>query len=342
MRKWGIAFVLLAALATALAQDTSTAAPAAAAQVSPPTAAAPEASFRQSMNDAWWTGPMLAPSANTLPRGHFLIEPYFFDVISHGRFDANGKRLSIPHSNGFGNLTYLNFGVTDRFTMGVIPIEGYNLMSQGLSSARVGVGDVSLLAQYRLTKYRERHHVPTISIALQERFPTGKFDRLGDRPASAQGGGAHTTELSTYAQYFFWLPNGRILRTRFNVTGAASDRVRLRDASVYGTSDGFRGAAGPGRWVLVDSSWEYSMKRGFVWAVDLTYEHDASTWVRGLDAASHPVWMTSGQSTSFAVAPAIEYSWRPNLGVLFGLRLFPAGRNSSASITPAIAINFFR
>ena len=29
----------------------------------------------QSLDDAWWTGPMLAPSAATLPRGHFLIEP---------------------------------------------------------------------------------------------------------------------------------------------------------------------------------------------------------------------------------------------------------------------------
>ena len=31
---------------------------------------------RQSRDDAWWTGPMLANSAETLPKGHFLVESY--------------------------------------------------------------------------------------------------------------------------------------------------------------------------------------------------------------------------------------------------------------------------
>src|SRR5690348_11021258 len=56
-------------------------------QSAPPVAS----EVRQSLDDAWWTGPMLAPSAATLPRGHFLIEPYLYDVTS-------------PHSNGFGSL----------------------------------------------------------------------------------------------------------------------------------------------------------------------------------------------------------------------------------------------
>ena len=40
------------------------------AQVSPGAAG----DVRQSLNDAWFTGPMLAPSASTLPRGHLLIQ----------------------------------------------------------------------------------------------------------------------------------------------------------------------------------------------------------------------------------------------------------------------------
>jgi hypothetical protein len=40
--------------------------------------------------------------------------------------------------------------------------------------------------------------------------------------------------------------------------------------------------------------------------------------------------------------PAIEYSWKPKIGVLLGVRLIPAGRNTNETITPAIAINFVR
>jgi hypothetical protein len=70
--------------------------------------AASSSSVPQSLNDAWWTGPLLAPSANTLPRGHFLIEPYLYDVITQGSYDSKGTRQSAPHENGFGSLTYIN------------------------------------------------------------------------------------------------------------------------------------------------------------------------------------------------------------------------------------------
>jgi hypothetical protein len=45
-------------------------------------------------------------------------------------------------------------------------------------------------------------------------------------------------------------------------------------------------------------------------------------------------------SDAWGLAPAVEYSWKPYLGVLLGVRLFSAARNSSDTITPAIAINF--
>lgn len=46
------------------------------------------------MDDAWWTGRMLATLAATLPRGHFLIDPYLYDVTMQCRFDIDGVRRS--------------------------------------------------------------------------------------------------------------------------------------------------------------------------------------------------------------------------------------------------------
>jgi hypothetical protein len=40
-------------------------------------ASAQSTADRQSLDDAWWTGSMLAPSGSTLLQGHFLIEPEF-------------------------------------------------------------------------------------------------------------------------------------------------------------------------------------------------------------------------------------------------------------------------
>ena len=60
--------------------------------------------FRQSRDDAWWTGPLLAASAATLPQGHFLVEPYLYDSMAYGRYDRNGTRLGTPREHDLGSL----------------------------------------------------------------------------------------------------------------------------------------------------------------------------------------------------------------------------------------------
>jgi hypothetical protein len=47
-----------------------------------------------------------------------------------------------------------------------------------------------------------------------------------------------------------------------------------------------------------------------------------------------------GAQAGFGVAPAIEYNWEPNWGVLLGTRFALKGRNVSPSTTPVIAINY--
>jgi hypothetical protein len=257
-----------------------------------------------------------------------LIEPYFYDVTA-------------AHLNGFGSLTYMNYGLADRFTVGVIPTAGFNVVSNGASSSGIGMGDLSVQAQYRLTQFRPGHRLPTMSVAVQETLPTGKYNRLGSRPSDGMGSGAYTTTVSFYTQTYFWLPNGRILRTRLNLSQALPNSVDVKDVSVYGTEAGFRGQAQPGKSFLVDSSWEYSVTRRWVLAFESTYRHSSETRVTGTNILDHAnVALNSGSSETIAFAPAIEYSWKPTIGVLVGVRIIALGHNASPSITPAVALNF--
>src|SRR5579863_4786448 len=80
----------------------------------------------ESRDDAWWTGPLLAASAATMPAGHVLFEPYLYDVMSTGQLDANGGHHPIAGEHDFGSLSYLIYSVTDRFALGLIPRIGYN------------------------------------------------------------------------------------------------------------------------------------------------------------------------------------------------------------------------
>jgi hypothetical protein len=300
---------------------------------------APEETQRQSLEDAWWTGPIVAAGAGTLPQGHALVEPYLFDVIRYARFDRDGKKRDASRVHGYGSLTYMLYGVTDAFTVGLIPTFGFNEVSEGSDSSRVQFGDLTLQAQYRLSQFREGSRVPTSSIVIQQTLPTGKYDRLGTHPSDALGLGAHTTTVAVYSQYYLWMPNGRITRTRFNVSYAFSDDVRVRDVSVYGTEAGFRGVAKPGDVLTINSSWEYSITRNWVFALDFVYQHDDNTFLLGSVPDSQEIREDFGSAWRFGIAPAIEYNWSGRLGLIVGARWFGAGNNTSATVTPAIALN---
>lgn len=318
----GLACATLACSLPALAQETSTA-PAA----------------RQAMADAWWTGPLLAASASTLPTGHILVEPYIFDVTGRGRFDDQGNRHSTSREHTVGSLTYMLYGVTDRITAGMIPQFAFR-HGTGPSSSGVGVGDLQLQAQYRLTLFQEGRRVPTISLVIGETLPTGKYDRLGDRPNDGIGSGVYTTTVSLYSQYYFWMPNGRILRTRLDLSRSFSDNARLEDVSVYGTSEGFRGHADPGNGFVADLAFEYSATKNWVLALDVVYSRSASTSVDGANLGSgNSVHLESGSSRAVFLAPAIEYNVTANVGFIAGVRVTPWGRNSASSVTPVAAIN---
>ncbi len=305
-------------------------------------AAAPaEDSARQSLADAWWTGPLLAPNASTFPAGHALVETYVFDVNSNGQFDRSGRHQPAAGGHELGSLTYLIYGLTDRVSVGLLPRFFFDEPPGAPNSSSPGIGDFGAQVQVGLTSFHEGSLVPATAVVLAETFPTGRYDTLAN-PADGFGAGVYTTALSWYSQDYLWLPNGRILRVRLDLTYAISGAASLRDQSVYGTPLGFRGRAYPGDSFTADAAAEYSVTRNWVLATDLVWVHNASTRLAGSEPAaggSFPVDTQSGSSEYFAVAPAVEYNFSSRVGVIFGARIFVAGRNTGSSVTTAAAIN---
>ncbi|HEU4654284.1 MAG TPA: hypothetical protein VFS47_09870 [Steroidobacteraceae bacterium] len=297
---------------------------------------------RQGLDDAWWTGPIVAAGAGTLPKGHALVEPYVFDVITTGGFDEDGHYKSHASVNSFGSLTYMLYGITDTFTAGLIPTFGYNVLEGGENSNGIGMGDLSVQGQFRLAQFREGSAWPTLSIVIQESLPTGSYDRL-DSVTDGNGTGAYATTLGLYSQYYFWLPTGRILRARFNVSHTWPQSTEARDLSVYGTTQGFIGRAKPGNSWMTTLSGEYSLSRNWVIALDLIYQHDDRVHVYGTQVETNGTQIDidsySSAGWKFGVAPALEYNWTSRVGLIVGARWFAAGRSAGASVTPVAALN---
>jgi hypothetical protein len=301
----------------------------------------PASAARQPLGDAWWTGPLLTANAGTLPAGHFLFEPYFYDSVPYAAIDSRGVSHSVAHENDFGSLSYVLYGVSDDFTVGFIPRFGYRNAGGGRGGAGPGLGDLTLQTQYQLHQFQQGDWLPTLSLNVGETLPTARYDRL-QRLGDGLGAGAYATILSLYSQTYFWMPTGRILRTRLNLSYSLSSRVKIEDRSVYGTAPGFLGHASPGASFIADLAFEYSLTRHWVAATDFWLEQDNRTRLAGtypLGTQDVTLDERLGESRVFYVAPALEYNFSSRVGVIAGARIFVAGSNTTASITPVMAIN---
>lgn len=62
------------------------------------------------------------------------------------------------------------------------------------------------------------------------------------------------------------------------------------------------------------------------------------THLTGANAAGDFVNSHAGSSVGFALAPAIEYNFTTNVGLIAGIEFSVAGRNTSSYIAPQIAL----
>jgi hypothetical protein len=281
--------------------------------------------MRAAMKSARWTGPMLASTAETLPRGHFYTEPYFYDVIVAGDHH--------PGSSGF-----YQYGLLDNLTVGFQPsfATATNRIGHGMA-----IGDFKLLSQLRLTHFTPDHRVPTIALVLNEVLPTGKFDRLGPSQ-EGHGSGAFATEVGVNVQHWFLLNNGRLLRARLNVLQRFYNKTSVEGRSTYGTDAAFRGHARPGARTTLIGAVEYSLTDEWALAFDVEADFAGATKIEGQEVGGGPVLRTrSRASRDVGFAPAVEYNWSPSAGALLGVWIVPKGHNAPASVTPAIAISKF-
>lgn len=304
---------------------------------------------RQAMDDALFIGPLVAPNGQALPKGHWNIEPYLSGGIEYGEYGDNWGHHSNHNSYAIRQTTLLQYGLTDRISIGLLPQFGYNLASRGPSSRGPQIGDLTLRGQYMVHKYQEGGWLPTISIGLDQTVPTGKYDDLGNNPNDGIGGGVAVTEPALWMQHYFWMPNGRILRARLDLSYAISDyKPSIRGTSVFGTDKGFNGNAKVGNTFTADLGFEYSLTRHWVPVFEAIYSHTESGHVKGEvtnqtshGQVVHDVHDHTRSSDEFTLAPAVEYNWNEHYGVIAGAEVTVAGRNTASVVTPQMALNMF-
>lgn len=265
--------------------------------------------------EAWFTGSLNSTGATALPQGHFLAEPYLFDVMAPA-----------DHIHAAQSLNLLLYGITDELTVGLIPRFSYR--------ERAVMGDVTARVQYRLTPYDQTTGFPSLAVVLNQTFPTGRYDNLDSKSADGSGGGALATSLGLLSDEYFTLPGDHLVRARFDLAYGVASQVGLENRSVYGTEDGFSGHAAPGSQFGATLAFEISLTQTWAVAFDLDYSRagHSSVWGGGLH------W-DRGSSQSADIVPSVEYNFTANTGLIMGVQLPLWQRNGPLIVIPMAALN---
>jgi hypothetical protein len=300
--------------------------------VSAPALADETAGDAAAIRDQGLTGSLLAPSPATFAKGVFAMEPYFLYRRGAGSFGPDGERHASPAGGDqFRAYSSLQYGLMDDLAVQLLP--GFARALSG--DEAVGINDLPVRLKYR---WFGRGEVgfwhPALTTSLGVTIPVGRYQRLNSS-ADGFGNGAWMGNFQAQMQNTFttWhLPNrARIWATLSAPLGA----VAVHDVSSYGTQTGFNGTALPGAAAEIGIADEFAIDQHWVLALDIAQDFARAAHVHGVGAP------LTHATSRFIVAPAVEYNFTNWIGVIAGVEYAPEGHNSSAAITPQIAVNMF-
>jgi hypothetical protein len=286
----------------------------------------------------WFTGPLVAPSSAPATAGILEIEPYAIFTGNTGAYGDNGSHQSVSHDPRTAQSeVVLQYSVTDRLTIEAVP-SGANAWASQTSFREIGPGDLPVILKYRAIDGNPITGAPSVTGFLGMSLPTGAYENL-TASSLALGSGAYTMREGVLLQSLFEA-GGRALRLRLYADAFEPlSSPSLSGINAYTALQGFHGRATPG--VSADGGLgiEYGLTQRWVLALDLVENCSNADSVTGA-IGNAAIATTKGVSSSeFSVAPAIEYNFNANVGIIAGVQFSVFGRNASSYIAPQIALN---
>ena len=287
-----------------------------------------------------FTGPLVTPAVNTLPAGLVNIEPYLIHTNIRGSYDnAGDRRESKPTLRQWQVAVPVAYGLTDTSTVQVV-LNASRTSGNGQHTDGLRMGDTTVRVQQRLLGPEADGTGLVLGLALAQRLPTGKYHQIDTNPLNGTGNGALRTTFALGAQRLYWLDDGHAVRWRGQVAWSPSPgRIRVRGNSVYGTESGFRGHARLGQAWNASVAAEYVLNPRWVLVGEAIWNRASAIDVAGTVAGAPREPRRLAPNQDFSLAPAVEYHFTPNMGLIAGVQFTVAGRNTADYVAPQMALN---
>jgi hypothetical protein len=287
----------------------------------------------------WFTGPLLAPTGTALPKGHYCIQPFLTLGVVTGVYNSHWKPVSNPHFYSISLQLQTQIGLTEFMDIQWVPEVFYN-RKEGQSS--ILFGDLPFIFDFQLVSDRKFKWFPGIKLEMIETFPTGKYQNLNPfkrgTDISGLGSFSTTSGLVLYKVYHIHKHHFLSMTASYEYTYFAP--AHLKGLNFYGGGFGTRGKIYPGALSSIFLSFEYTLTQNWVLALDNVYLHNNKDRFKGnpgITATGAPATTGRPSSEQLSFAPAIEYNFNPNLGLITGIWFTASGRNAFKFCNSAVS-----
>ncbi|QYE33602.1 transporter (plasmid) [Polymorphobacter megasporae] len=288
----------------------------------------------------WFTGSLEASSPALSKAGAFALEPYFILETHTGAYNGAGHHSAVAHDSSLvESVVVMKYGITNRLTIEALPTFLRGWTDQALSHGS-GVADLPIELEYRILDENNRTGAPSVTFSVGITAPIGDYQNLRD-PIDGIGSGAFTLKQGLVVQSLFstWGNHPVRLRLFGSVNEPLAD-VGLRGQTAYGTGPGFFGRVKPGITTQVGFAGGWALNQRWVFAADVVEDYADGARLLGTDGGGGFVSTSRMRRYTTSIAPAVEYNWSANVGLIVGVDFTLAGRNSASYVAPQVAFAF--
>lgn len=298
------------------------------------------------MEGPWMKGPLLCFSKDTFPPGMVIFEPYLYVTESYGHYNGNWRNVSHPAFWVTAMNPYLAVGVTNWLDVFCLPSWGYN-RNQGVGNWFWG--DFPAGIDIQLFRGHVDDPYPSVKLFIQESFPTGKFDRLdpAKQGTDAGGVGSFVTSAGLVIGKLIHFTGPYWLNIALDCGYFMPAKSHIRGFNAFGASKHTNGTLYLGPYSQFDLGAVLTLSQRWALACDFIADYYQKTKFTAKNPAgyydsSHQRKFSTviGSITQYAIAPAIQYNWSQNQGVMSGVWFTLAGRNTEAFLSWVSAVAF--
>ncbi|MFZ4772505.1 MAG: hypothetical protein ACOYK9_00735 [Chlamydiia bacterium] len=292
----------------------------------------------------WLTGPLLTPSARTIPKGHINIQPYAFFTSIYGEFNDRWQIDGSNHSFNTSFETFLNYGLTSWLDTAVL---GQVFVNSQNGKTYTGIGDTLFGFGFQLSHEDPKGYRPAIKLIIAETFPTGNYSDLDpfQLGADALGNGSYTTRVGLVFGKTYYIKDYIWVNTRSLIGYNYHTPVHVKNFNSYGGGFNTNGTIHRGGFFPINIGLEVSLSKNLTIACDVISLLSGPVTFKGIsgtDSLGQALAIGSPVAYQLSIAPALEWNFSANFGIIGGTWFTIAGKNANAFASGVISINIYQ